>query len=193
VLLSPIVVTYPLALVVIIIDILSRDKTNLGGRAKRNEDADRGSTIFMAVAFIACLILIPFLISIPFGRIQFTLILGWGIGPSLMVCGIVIRIWARSTLGRYYSRTLRTASDQNLVDWGAYRLIRHPGYAGYLLMWFGLAISSINWLVILVVVPLIISAYIHRIGSEEQMLLKAIGSSYSDYRSRTKKLIPFVY
>jgi protein-S-isoprenylcysteine O-methyltransferase Ste14 len=34
-------------------------------------------------------------------------------------------------LGAYYSRTLRSAAEQGVVDTGPYRLVRHPGYAAY--------------------------------------------------------------
>jgi hypothetical protein len=51
-------------------------------------------------------------------------------------------------LGRFYTRTLVTVSNQELVNRGAYRLVRHPGYRGSLLTWTGasLALAPQNWL-----------------------------------------------
>jgi protein-S-isoprenylcysteine O-methyltransferase Ste14 len=42
------------------------------------------------------------------------------------------------TLGRAYSRTLRTERER-VVEAGPYRHVRHPGYLGSNLIWLGFA------------------------------------------------------
>jgi protein-S-isoprenylcysteine O-methyltransferase Ste14 len=52
-------------------------------------------------------------------------------GVALQAGGLALRAWSMHTLGAYYSRTLRSATGQGVVDTGPYRLVRHPGYAAY--------------------------------------------------------------
>ena len=107
--------------------------------------------------------------------------------------GIALRVWAIRTLGRFYTRTLRTAPQQELVREGPYRVLRHPGYLGDIVMWAGATLATSNWLVAAVTVPLMFAAYCFRIGTEEQMLREAFGEEYARYRGRTWRLIPFLF
>ena len=184
---TPLEVAYPLALIVVAMDLLSREKSGSGP----NRGEDRGSTMFLAGAVVAALVLVPVLSVLPWWSATGTW-LGW-VGLPVLVVGVAIRIWARRTLGRFYSLTLTTKSEQSVVDWGPYHRIRHPGYLGYLLMWVGVAIASLSGIVALVVLSLVGFAYVYRIRSEETMLLASMGDAYRQYRDRTRRLIPFVY
>lgn len=64
------------------------------------------------------------------------------IGLIMQASGLALRVWSMRTLGAFYTRTLRTAQNQHVVDTGPYRMIRHPGYTGALLVWIGLALAS---------------------------------------------------
>ncbi|SEL47817.1 methyltransferase family protein [Streptacidiphilus jiangxiensis] len=97
------------------------------------------------------------------------------------------------TLDAYYTRTLRTVDDQRVVQEGPYRLIRHPGYCGSLLVWIGYSLGLGSWPATVVVAALLGTAYVWRITAEEQLLLSAFGPAYADYRTRTKRLVPFLY
>ena len=44
-----------------------------------------------------------------------------------MALGLALKAWAVRTLRGFYTRTLRTACDQRMIDSGPYRLVRHPG------------------------------------------------------------------
>jgi protein-S-isoprenylcysteine O-methyltransferase Ste14 len=96
------------------------------------------------------------------------------------------------TLGASYSRTLRTAEAQGVVDDGPYRLIRHPGYAGSLLTWTGFALTSGSLPVVGVVTGLLGRAYRRRIAAEEALLRRDL-PGYTEYSRRTKRLIPFIW
>jgi protein-S-isoprenylcysteine O-methyltransferase Ste14 len=97
------------------------------------------------------------------------------------------------TLGRFYSRTLRTESDQHVViETGPYRLIRHPGYTGSLLTWAGFALTSRSAPVTVVVSALLARAYGRRILAEEQLLRRTL-PGYASYSQRTKRLIPYIW
>jgi len=98
-----------------------------------------------------------------------------------------------ATLGRYYTRTLRTVDEQNVVDRGPYRLVRHPGYSGSLLVWVGYALGLGNWIGAAITAVLLVAVYVWRINAEEALLRTSFGDRYADYERRTKRLVPFVY
>jgi protein-S-isoprenylcysteine O-methyltransferase len=114
-----------------------------------------------------------------------------GIGVGLV--GFVLRVWAMRVLGRFYTRRLVTTADQHVVQEGPYRLVRHPGYLGSLLVWTGASASSENLLSIGAVAVLLAVAYAYRIHMEERMLIEALGQPYEDYRRRSWRLLPFVF
>ena len=55
-------------------------------------------------------------------------------GIVLVILGAVLFVWARRTLRNNYAGHISVKTDQILVQSGPYRIIRHPAYAGYLLM-----------------------------------------------------------
>jgi protein-S-isoprenylcysteine O-methyltransferase Ste14 len=106
---------------------------------------------------------------------------GWRCGPGARV------------LGRFYTRTLQVVGGQHVVTSGPYRLIRHPGYAGSLLVWTGYCVGVGKWIALLVVGALMLTAYGWRIRAEERMLADVLGEEYRRYQRRTARLVPFVY
>ncbi|UMB71009.1 methyltransferase family protein [Mycobacterium paraterrae] len=113
-------------------------------------------------------------------------------GLIMQACGFVLRVWSMRTLGDFYTRTLRTAQHQHLVETGPYRLIRHRGYAGALSVWTGLALASRSAPAVVLVAALMGRAYRRRITAEEELLRRAL-PDYSDYSHRTRKLVPYVW
>jgi CubicO group peptidase (beta-lactamase class C family) len=73
-----------------------------------------------------------------------------------------------------------------------YGIVRHPSYLGSLLTFVGLGLALENWLSILVLVILPAAATFYRISVEEKVLIDHFGSAYTDYMSRTKRLVPGV-
>lgn len=96
------------------------------------------------------------------------------------------------TLGRAYSRTLRAESEQLVVETGPYALVRHPGYLGSIMTWFGFALTSRSVPVAALVGWLLGNAYRRRINAEEQLLRRDL-PAYAGYQARTKRLIPSVW
>jgi protein-S-isoprenylcysteine O-methyltransferase Ste14 len=96
------------------------------------------------------------------------------------------------SLGSFYSRTLRVEDAQHVVDTGPYRWVRHPGYAGSLLVWLGFALASRSVPAVVLVTGLFSAVYRRRIVAEE-MLLRRDLSGYVTYTERTKRLVPHVW
>ncbi len=117
--------------------------------------------------------------------------IGW-IGILVALFGLLLRLWSTRVLGRFYTRTLKVIENQVIVREGPYRLIRHPGYSGMILVWSGIAAATGNWIVLLIVFVVTVCAYYYRIENEEKMLL-TMHADYSEYRSHTWRLLPFIY
>jgi protein-S-isoprenylcysteine O-methyltransferase Ste14 len=79
-----------------------------------------------------------------------------------------------------------------VVD-GPYRLIRHPGYGGSLLVWMGYSLGLGNLVAVVLTAGLLLGAYSWRISAEERLLADTFGDDYEEYRRRTKRLVPFLY
>lgn len=117
---------------------------------------------------------------------------GW-LGLGLMVLAVGLRFWAMRVLGRFFTRTLLTTSDQQIVTGGPYRIIRHPGYAASILLWTAAGLATGNWIVFVLIFLADTAAYAYRIKSEEAMLIGQFGSRYRDYIQNTWRIIPYIY
>jgi protein-S-isoprenylcysteine O-methyltransferase Ste14 len=115
------------------------------------------------------------------------------LGLSAMLSGLTVRSWANRVLGAAYTRTLRVDAEQRIVQDGPYRLVRHPGYLGTLLVWLGAALALGNGVSLAVSGTMLLRAYRRRIGAEERMLRDAFGEEYERYASRTWRLVPGLY
>lgn len=114
-------------------------------------------------------------------------------GLVLVILGSVLFVWARRILGESYSGHISVKEDQELMQIGPYRFIRHPAYLGYLLMALGLALGYSS-LAGLIAVPLVlIPATIFRIRVEDKMLAEHFGASFAEYVRKTKRLLPGIW
>lgn len=111
----------------------------------------------------------------------------------MLAVGLAVRAWGMTTLGAAYTRTLRTTGGQSLARNGPYRLIRHPGYSGSLLVWTGYSLGLGSWIALIVTAGVLLGVYSWRITAEERMLLGTFGDQYAEYRLHTKRLLPFLY
>jgi protein-S-isoprenylcysteine O-methyltransferase len=150
---------------------------------------DRGTTRLIVAAYSTAAIVAP-LVRMR-RRPQLPRAAG-PIGVGIEVVGLGLRAWSMRTLGRSYSRTLRVQRAQHIVDRGPYRFVRHPGYAGSLMIWTGFALTSRSVPVVEVVGGLLGYAYHRRVGAEEALLRRDL-PGYIEYSRRTKRLIPFVW
>ena len=115
------------------------------------------------------------------------------VGATLVVLGIVLFVWARRILGENYSRHLSTKQGQQLIQNGPYYLIRHPAYAGFLLMALGLALGYSSLVGIAAFLFAVLPSMIYRIWIEEKLLAKHFGAQFYKYAGRTKRLIPGIW
>jgi protein-S-isoprenylcysteine O-methyltransferase len=168
------------------------------GTAATNLEApqiDQGCTRAIGEALgvnAAGLIVAPFLnrllvASLPQRRLLFRT------GVSAMIGGILLRSWANRVLGGAYTRMLRVVEGQQVIQAGPYRVVRHLGYLGTLLVWLGAALALANGITLTIAGATLLRAYILRMDAEEQMLLDAFGEGYRGYARQTKRLVPHIY
>ncbi|MDR3576978.1 MAG: isoprenylcysteine carboxylmethyltransferase family protein [Anaerolineaceae bacterium] len=185
------------AYLLIISFVVIEGRLRRGEKAKsmRAGESDRSSTGRLGLAFglaFMLMLLAPLLDYFHIAYWAGSWFPGW-LGVALMVTGITLRIWAARVLGRFYTRTLLTTTDQRIVEEGPYRLLRHPGYAGSLLVWTGAGLAACNWAVFLIITLTMGISYAYRMRSEEAMLLAQFGQAYRAYSQRTRRIIPFLY
>jgi protein-S-isoprenylcysteine O-methyltransferase Ste14 len=156
---------------------------------------DKGSAIINGIVFIVSISLIvvsPIMNYYKIGLIEISILFNI-IGLLITVLGIILRMAAVKTLGKYFTRTLEKTENQQLITNGVYKYLRHPGAAGNMTSFFGLAVSTGNYISIIFVTVMISVAYIYRIKVEEEMLIEIFGDEYKKYQKKTKRLIPFLY
>ncbi len=185
----PEVLTYVLIAGFFAIEIFMRQGTS--AKSLEATDSDKGSTRFIGFSFGVAVVLPPLLDLLHIGQIAWPTISGLGL--ILMLLGLGLRIWSMRVLGAYYSRTLRVADEQVIVTQGPYRVIRHPGYLGTMLVWVGSGLALANWIATVLIALLMFGVYNYRIRSEEAMLRATFGDRYRQYCQTTWKLLPFLY
>ncbi len=114
-------------------------------------------------------------------------------GVALFFAGLFLRWWAIITLGRFFTVDVTIEKDHEVIERGPFRLVRHPSYSGVLLAFFGSALTLGNWMAGLVMLLPIALAFGYRMKVEEEALSAKLGSRYTDYMKRTKRLVPLVY
>ncbi len=78
--------------------------------------------------------------------------------------------------------------DHMLVVTGPYRYVRHPSYAGYMLMFAGLFLATLD---LAAAVPLAgVFGYYLLSREEEKMLRLRYGGEYARYMERTGRFVP---
>lgn len=113
------------------------------------------------------------------------------VGLAFVGAGMVVRMGAMKTLGRFHTMDVATQAGQRIIDTGQYKWIRHPSYAGALLTLLGILLCATNWLS-LACFAVGVAGYAYRMVVEERALSAALGEPYREYVSRTRRLIPFV-
>jgi protein-S-isoprenylcysteine O-methyltransferase Ste14 len=113
------------------------------------------------------------------------------LGAALLAAGlgVVFLVYRQNT---YTAATVRVESGQHVTSSGPYGIVRHPMYAGMLLMFFGtpLALGS-YWA--LPVTAAIVPFLVWRLLDEEKLLARDL-PGYADYQKRVRwRLAPGLF
>lgn len=113
------------------------------------------------------------------------------IGLILIISGMIFRIWAIQTLGKYYSHIVRKIDKHKIVDTGPYRYLRHPSYAGMITALAGIVLFYFNIITTAFFVGLLLPSIILRIIVEEKVLFTIEG--YAAFAKGRRRVIPYVW
>jgi protein-S-isoprenylcysteine O-methyltransferase Ste14 len=120
--------------------------------------------------------------------------------PILFVLGmlaaagaIVLFRLTHKALGKMWSVSLQLREGHRLVTTGIYGTLRHPMYSAFWLMALAQALLLPNWVAGLSGLAGFGLLFTLRIGPEERMMEEAFGDEYRAYRSRTWRIIPYLY
>lgn len=102
---------------------------------------------------------------------------------------IVFRVFQENT---YTAATIEVFSGQTVVSTGPYAIVRHPMYAGALMLLVGTPFALGSWWALVALVPLKL-VIVSRLLDEETFLAKNL-PDYANYRQRVRyRLLPYVW
>ena len=111
-----------------------------------------------------------------------------GSGIILQATGILLQIYSKLSLGRSFGLL---PANRGVVDRGAYRLVRHPIYASYLIGHIGFILSAFNFWNLSILLFAYIFQFI-RIKEEEAILKR--DANYLSYSKRVKwRIFPLIF
>lgn len=117
---------------------------------------------------------------------------------STRITGLIIyiafswfQIWSYKTLGDNYSQDILILRDHTLVTKGPFKIIRHPQYMSQILMDIGGGVATLSYIVIIIAL-IEIPFLIMRASLEEKLLTKYFKEKYSEYKSKSGFMFPFL-
>ena len=115
------------------------------------------------------------------------------IGLALFAASLLLRIESIRAQGKQFSMHVALQDGHKLATGGPYQWVRHPAYLSVIGMVLGISLVFGNLLLGLVMTVINALWLNSRMQDEEMLMLEEFGEEFSNYRARTKKLIPFVY
>lgn len=140
---------------------------------------------------VARLAAIPLILVLVFLLVRGELLSRSPVVIAGQMAGLALIGWSRVTFRRQQFRFVPEPGSGSLVRTGPYRLIRHPIYAGALLVVWSSLLGYPSWLHVgiglIACVPMPF-----RISVEEEFL-QGHYPEYAEYARTTKRVIPFIY
>jgi protein-S-isoprenylcysteine O-methyltransferase Ste14 len=115
------------------------------------------------------------------------------LGLLLMSGGLTFRIWSIYTLGKFFTASVQIQTGQVLIQYGPYRIIRHPSYLGAYASIVGSSLFMHSYLCIVISAILMWIVYDYRIAREEDVLINTFGRKYESYQQHTKRMFPLLW
>jgi protein-S-isoprenylcysteine O-methyltransferase Ste14 len=112
-------------------------------------------------------------------------------GDGLVMLGffIVFLVFKENS---YTSGIIEVAAEQRVISTGPYAVVRHPMYAGALILLCGMPLALGSWWGLFTLIPMTM-VLVWRLLDEEKFLTRNL-SGYSEYRDRVRyRLAPFVW
>jgi protein-S-isoprenylcysteine O-methyltransferase Ste14 len=114
-------------------------------------------------------------------------------GTTFLFLGDLLSWTSARTLGKQWRFDAGLNADHQLVQSGAYRLVRHPIYTSMLCVMIGTGSLITPVPVLAVAVTLFAIGTEIRVRIEDALLASRFGDRFDAYRQRVAAYIPFVY
>jgi protein-S-isoprenylcysteine O-methyltransferase Ste14 len=118
-------------------------------------------------------------------------IVGIALGGALICCGAILSLRGLLDLRENLTPFPKPLPGSRLVETGAYRLVRHPIYGGLILGALGWGLIRAAPLTLLAAVAL--AVFFDLKSRREEIWLSERYEEYPAYRSRTRRLLPWIY
>jgi len=172
------------------IDLARRDPALLARRVQAGPAAEptprqKWFQGFASLAYLAVFVVAGFDHRAGWSRVPVAAVIA---GDALVVLGmfVVFRVFRANT---FTSAVVDVARDQQVVSTGPYAVVRHPMYAGALVMMAGVPVALGSWWA-LVPVAALVAVIVARLLDEESLLVARL-PGYAEYRGRVKhRLVP---
>ena len=138
-------------------------------------------------AFLVMLQLAAMVLLIIF---NYQYILGYGL--LFQILGIGIGLWAIFTMRPGNFNIQPEVKSDFIVKKGPYKWIRNPMYLAIILFYLPIVFKNSNLINIILSIVLI-AVLIIKILMEEEFLKIRFGDEYLTYKSKTKRIIPFLF
>jgi protein-S-isoprenylcysteine O-methyltransferase Ste14 len=162
-------------------------RMNVGPRAEK-EPAQKIIMVLATLGFIAMLVFPAFDHRFGWSPVPASVSV---LGDALIGLGFLL-IFFVFRENSYGASTIQIAEGQTVVSTGPYALVRHPMYAGALVMLVGIPLALGSWwgvFALLLVLPVLI----WRLLDEERFLRRNL-TGYTEYQAKVKyRLLPFIW
>ena len=113
------------------------------------------------------------------------------LGDTLVALGLTVVFFVFRE-NSYTSSVIEVGKEQTVISTGPYHLVRHPMYAGAILLILGIPLALGSWWGLLLCIPMV-AVMIWRLIDEENYLSKNL-AGYIDYCAMTRyRLVPGIY
>ena len=116
---------------------------------------------------------------------------GIALGGVLVLCGGILALRGVLDLRENLTPFPKPLDNAQLVETGAYRLVRHPIYGGLILGALGWGLVRAAPLALLGAVAL--AVFFDLKSRREEIWLSECYREYPAYRDRTRRLLPWIY
>jgi protein-S-isoprenylcysteine O-methyltransferase Ste14 len=159
-----------------------------GGPTAETEPAQKIIMLLVSVGFIGLIVLPALDHRFGWSRMPAYIAL---LGDGLVLIGW-IAIYFVFKANTYAAATIQLAADHKIISTGPYALVRHPMYAGGLLMLLGMPIALGSWWGLLIIAAMM-PALVWRLFEEEKFLVGNLAGYVAYQRTVPYRMIPLVW
>ena len=171
----------------------NHDKKLLESRVKAGPVAEKEKSqkliqVFASLAFIGTLVLPSLDRHFLWSHVPLVIVIA---GDSLVALGflVVFIVYKENT---FTSAIIEVAAGQRVISTGPYAIVRHPMYAGALLMLFATPLALGSWWGLTMFIPMAL-VIVLRLQDEEIFLQKSL-PGYTEYCGKVRfHLVPYVW